>query len=75
MVCDACGYKQAVIRRMTRTYGKGRQLLLIENIPTVSCPNCGESYLTADTLHESERIKHDRKNLAVKRPLEVARFG
>jgi hypothetical protein len=30
-------------------------LLVIENVPVTSCPNCGESYLTAETLHEIER--------------------
>ena len=27
-----------------------KDLFLIENVPVVSCPNCGESYLTATTL-------------------------
>jgi predicted RNA-binding Zn-ribbon protein involved in translation (DUF1610 family) len=38
------------------------------------CPNCGESYLTAETLHEIERIKMHRKNLAKKRSIAVAEF-
>ena len=57
MVCDICGREGARIRRVTRTYGKGKDLLVIENIPVVSCPHCGESYLTAETLHKIERIK------------------
>ena len=75
MVCDICGSEGARIRRITRTYGKGKDLLIIENIPVVSCPYCGESYLTAATLHEIERIKLNRKTLAVERPVEVANFG
>jgi 4-hydroxy-3-methylbut-2-en-1-yl diphosphate synthase IspG/GcpE len=47
-------------------------LLVIENIPVISCPSCGESYLTAETLHEIERVKRDRRRLAVERPVEVA---
>jgi hypothetical protein len=50
-------------------------LLLIENIPVVACPHCGESYLTADTLHEIERIRLHRKSFAVERPVEVAQFA
>ena len=75
MVCDICGNEGARIRRITRTYGKGKDLLVIENIPVVSCPDCGESYLTAETLHEIERIKLNRKSLAVERPVEVASFA
>jgi hypothetical protein len=49
-------------------------LLVVENVPVMSCPHCGESYLTADTLHEIERLKHHRRGLAVKRPVEVVSF-
>jgi len=52
MVCDVCGQEGARIRRVARTYGKGKDLLVIENIPVVSCPHCVETYLIAETLHE-----------------------
>jgi YgiT-type zinc finger domain-containing protein len=71
MKCDICGKKGTRIRRVARTYGKGRSLFVIENIPVVSCPNCGESYLTSETLHEIERLKLHRKSLAVERQVEV----
>jgi YgiT-type zinc finger domain-containing protein len=74
MICDICGKDGAEIRHMTRSYGKGANLLLIENVPVVVCPHCGESYLTADTLHEIERIKLHRKNLAKLRSVAVAEF-
>ena len=74
MICDFCGKNGAEIRYVTRSYGKGANLLIIENVPVVSCPNCGESYLTADTLHEIERIKVHRKNLAKIKSVAVAEF-
>ena len=74
MICDICGQPGAEIRAITRSYGKGKDLLIIENIPAVSCPNCGETYLTAATLHEIERIKLHRKNLAKPRSVAVAEF-
>ncbi len=75
MVCDICGKEGARIRYITRSYGKGKDLLVIENVPIVSCPHCGESYLTADTLHEIERIKRHRKSFAVERAVAVAEFA
>ncbi len=75
MKCDFCGNQEVQIRKVVRTYGKGEDLLVIENIPVISCPHCGESYLTAETLHEIERIKSNRKSLAVARFVEVANFG
>jgi YgiT-type zinc finger domain-containing protein len=75
MICDNCGKEGAHIRYVSRSYGKGDHLLVIENIPIVSCPNCGESYLTADTLQEIERIKLHRKNFAIERSVPVATYA
>ena len=75
MICDICGQEGAQVRHVTRSYGKGSDLLIIENVPVVTCPHCGESYLTADTLHEIERIKLHRKSFAKERSVPVAAFG
>ncbi len=75
MVCDICGKDGARIRKVARTYGKGKHLLVMEDVPVVSCPHCGGSYLTAETLHEIERIKLHRKSLAVERSLDVVSFA
>ena len=72
MICDICGKEGARERKVTRTYGKAKDLLVIEDIPAVACPRCGETYLTAETLHEIERIKVNRKTVAAERPVEVA---
>ena len=74
MVCDICGKEGAIVRRISRSYGKGKDLLVIEQVPVVSCPHCGESYLTAETLHEIERIKLFRNDFAAKRKVAVAQF-
>ena len=75
MKCELCGKNNTRVRRITRSYGKGENLLVIEKIPVVSCAACGESYFTADTLHEIERIKLHRKNFANQRPVSVAEFA
>lgn len=75
MICDICGHKGARIRHVTRNYGKGSNLLVIENVPVVTCSHCGESYLTAETLHEIERIKLHKSNLAKKRAIPVAVYS
>ncbi len=75
MRCDICGKDGAQVRRVSRSYGKGASLFVIENVPVVSCPHCGESYLTAETLHELERIKLHRKTFAQERCIGVATFS
>lgn len=58
--CDVCGGEAAKIRLVSRSYGQGEDLFVIENVPVVGCPACGESCLTAVTLHELERLKLHR---------------
>jgi YgiT-type zinc finger domain-containing protein len=75
LICDNCGKEGARIRHVSRSYGKGANLLIIENVPVVSCPHCGESYLTAETLQEIERIKLHRRSFAETRKVAVATFA
>lgn len=74
-ICDICGRRGAQIRRVTRSYGRGAELLVVENVPIVSCPHCGESYFSSETLLELERIKLHRRNFAKSRSVAVASFG
>ncbi len=74
MKCDICGKPGARQRHISRSYGKGESLLLIEDVPIIHCPNCGEGYLTAQTLKEIERIKRNRQTVAPKRLVSVAVF-
>lgn len=75
MICDLCGKQEARIRRVTRSCGRGRSTFLIENVPLVTCPSCGESYLTADTLKEIERIRLHWRQLTVAKRFPLAKFG
>ncbi len=74
VVCDVCGCTEAKTRYTSRTYGKGEDLLVIENVPVISCPSCGTSYLTSFTLKEIDRIKRNRKKMAIAKSVEVASF-
>ena len=75
MTCDICGQKNARVRRVTRSLGRGRSAFLIEGVPVVTCPNCGERYLTAETLQEVERIRMHWRELSVGKTVPVAKFG
>lgn len=73
--CDVCGKEGARVRRVTRSYARGKAEFLIRGIPVVSCSHCGEDYLTAETLREIERIELHRHQLAVEQPVAVAQYG
>ncbi len=74
MICDNFGKEGVRTRHTARSYGKGKNLLIIESVAVISCTHYGESYITADTLHEIERIKLHRSNFAVERPVAIAHF-
>ena len=74
MKCDICGKEGAHQCYISRSYGKGESLLVIEDVPTVHCPNCGEGYMTAQTLQVIERIKQTHQTVALKRLVAVAAF-
>jgi YgiT-type zinc finger domain-containing protein len=74
MICEICGKKGVRQRLVTRSYGKNDSLLVIENIPVMSCVNCRENYMTAETMLEIERIKLHRKSFSHKRNIPVAEF-
>ena len=70
-----CGLEGTRVRYVTRSFGKGDRLIVIEGIPYVSCPHCGERYFTAATLREVERMKAERGALVRRKPIPVASFG
>ena len=72
--CDHCGGDRVQLKHVTRSFGKAAGLLVIEKIPMWSCPKCGESYFTAKTMHEVERIKALRQSVAKARSVPVALF-
>ena len=75
MKSEICAKEGARIRKVTRTHGKAKDMFVIENIPIVTCPHCGESYLEAETLHEIERIKLHRRSLTTLREVPIAQFA
>ncbi len=72
--CASCGHAGVQYREVTRSFGRGRTLLVIEGLPLLSCSDCGESYFTAQTMHEIERIKILRKSVAHCRQVSVATY-
>ncbi|MFT3818502.1 MAG: type II toxin-antitoxin system MqsA family antitoxin [Rubrivivax sp.] len=72
--CANCGSDKVHLKQVTRSFGAGSDLLVVERIPMWSCPACGESYFTARTMHELERIKALRKSVSKTRSVAVAQY-
>ena len=75
LVCDVCGALAARIVKRPQLLGKGAKMTLVENVPVVICRHCGERYMTAETMHELDRIRLNRDRLSVPRRVAVAKFA
>jgi len=75
MRCDLCGADTARLRRVTRSFGRGDRLVVIEDIPYVFCARCGERYFTAATMREIERLKQLKVHRVRRRPVPIVSFG
>jgi YgiT-type zinc finger domain-containing protein len=75
MICTSCGKSGVVVRHITRSYGKGEELLVIENIPAVHCQSCGEHYFTAETQREIKKMKLHPQDFSEQRQVAVAVFA
>jgi YgiT-type zinc finger domain-containing protein len=74
MKCELCGAQTAVDKKTTKSFGRGDSLVIIENIPIVHCSSCHESYLTADTAREIDRIRKNRRSRGKAKRVLVASF-
>ncbi len=74
MNCEICGKKTASIKKVTKSFGRGHSLVVIEDIPVLSCSNCHESYITADTARELDRIRKNRVTVGKAKQVLVASF-
>ena len=64
-LCTSCGSAGIQLRRVARTFGRGRNLLVVEGIPMWSCPRCGTSYFTV----------HDARTRTHQSPAELRSHG
>lgn len=74
MKCELCGAQAAVGKKTTKSFGRGESLVVIENIPIIHCTSCHDSYLTADTAREIDRIRKNRRNRGKAKRVLVASF-
>jgi YgiT-type zinc finger domain-containing protein len=74
MTCDCCGQDNARVKKINQSFGRGDEIIVIEKIPLVVCSHCGESYFTADTLQELERLKLHKSNVEARKSAPVISY-
>lgn len=73
--CSFCGEKTARQVLRSRSFGRGRKLVVIEDIPTMECGNCHETYYTGETLKALDALLSDPARTTVVKPVPVAKFA
>ncbi len=74
MICDICGASGVTIKHVTKSFGSGESLVVVEGVPVVHCSKCHESYVTAETSRQLDKIRKNRRQMASTRPVLVASF-
>jgi len=74
LVCSFCGKATAEKGAVSQAFGSGKGLMVIENVPTISCSNCYEVYFDGETLKELDRILLNKRSLTRTRSVRVAEF-
>ncbi|MFT5130842.1 MAG: YgiT-type zinc finger domain-containing protein [Rhodothermales bacterium] len=75
MTCEICGSEHARTRKIPRSYGRGAELIVIEDVPVVSCIDCGESYMTAETAQHIDDLRRNEGGIAEQRTVPVASYA
>ncbi|GEM_PF-1277941 len=73
-VCSFCSQIAAYEVTRPQVFKRGDHLLVVEDVPTMVCDSCGETYFTGETIDGLERILGNENELAVTRPVQVAQF-
>jgi YgiT-type zinc finger domain-containing protein len=75
LICDICGVAAAHTIKRTKVFGKGAQMLVIEDIPFIACDNCHQTYATAETMRALDEIRMNRSRLTVTREIGWAKIA
>ena len=75
LTCDICGMKKARLIKRPQVFGRGKDMLLVDNVPVIACKNCGESYMTSLTMHKLDKLRAKKQVKEPKRTIGVAEFA
>ena len=74
LVCEVCGHAAAQAVKRPQVLGKGAAMIVVEDVPMIACRHCGESYLTAETLHRLDEVRRGQRILPVQYQVTAAAF-
>lgn len=70
--CAYCAAKKAHPVLLNHVFGAGANMIVVENVLTIVCDNCGQSYFTGDTLEKLDEILAAPQDYAAPTVINVA---
>ncbi len=70
--CAYCRVKKARPVLLNHVFGAGASMIVVENVMTMVCDNCGQSYFIGDTLEKLDEILAAPQGYAVQTMINVA---
>ena len=72
--CEYCGKRAARLVKLNHTFGRGARMVVIADVDTMVCDNCGQSYPEGETLERVNKILSHPDRYAKVRDVAVADF-
>ena len=74
-VCRNCGARAARQIKRDEIYGRGKQAVIIEDVPMVQCDNCGMVYLEPQVIRTIDEICAHPEKYAAQEYRPVAKIA
>ncbi|MFN0119037.1 MAG: YgiT-type zinc finger protein [Blastocatellia bacterium] len=74
LICDYCNTAAARKTRLNHTFGKGADMIVVQNVETVVCDNCGTSYMEGKALLTLNEILKNPDEYGARQAIVVADF-
>ncbi len=72
--CIFCKKDMALLKYLPQAFKRGGETILIENVPTMGCDNCGQTYFDLASCRRMDEIFADPDTNTEKKLISVASF-
>ncbi|MBL8203797.1 MAG: YgiT-type zinc finger protein [Blastocatellia bacterium] len=75
ITCSICGQTTAREVRRTKILGKGEHQVIVENVPMISCRNCGHDYFSIQVAKMLDQIRSTPQKQAMQKSFAVVELA
>ncbi len=72
VVCSLCGQSKARAVKRPQIVGKGDAMVIVPNVPMISCSNCGHDYFSLAVARQLDQIRAKPEACTTRKSFAVA---